>query len=869
MTWWQENKHTGRRLNPVPLLHSFESMAHDIRYGLRFLARNPGFTAIAALTLALGIGANSATFSVVNALMLAHLPIPHPERVITMSRTEDGQPRGFSCAMYEKLRDGLPGPVFKDVSAVMEIWRSGVTVNSADGLSEPQDVMVGLASWSFFSALEITPVRGRPFAADEDQAAGHNPVATISYDYWNRKLNHRDDVLGSELRLNGTSYSIVGVLPPGFSGDWVGRRIDIWIPLAQEPLVYSERPDLLTNPNTQTVRIIARLSPGATMQQATAAAEIASQQAVADLTPALNASWKEYFARSRFGVESYAGGYSPERFEFSRLLVVLLSVVGLVLLIACANLAGLLLARSAARRREIVVRAALGASSGRLIRQLLTESLLLAAIGGVLGILFAAAGTDVLVGSLAATSQSPQLGSSHFTLDARLDWHVVGFTAAVCLLTALLFGLAPALSGSRASLTNALGGRGADNSDRRGIIGLGKGLVVLQVAMSLLLLIGAGLFVRTLANLKGQELGFEKRHLLLVWTLPGQKGQKGPELANFYQTVQERVSALPGVVSASPSMKGLLREQGYGVRLRMPDQPPDSEQDSVLFDLVAPGFFETTGMQLLVGRDFNRLDNESAPRVAIINESMSRAYFGNQYPVGQHFGAAMMGREAPFMDTEIIGVVKDARGYNSPRETDSRMLYFPYRQDMALNTHTRLASMCLALRTAGDPAAMKTAVRQELLRIDPGLPIAGMESVDEQLDDAVAQERLIATLAGFFGGLAVLLACLGLYGVISYTVSRRTSEIGIRLALGATRATVLGTVLKESVLLILIGLVIGVPLTLSVTRLVATMLFGIGSADPLTLAAAISMMVIVGGAAALLPARRASRVDPMVALRYE
>jgi len=274
-------------------------------------------------------------------------------------------------------------------------------------------------------------------------------------------------------------------------------------------------------------------------------------------------------------------------------------------------------------------------------------------------------------------------------------------------------------------------------------------------------------------------------------------------------------------------------------------------------------------MKLLAGRDFNRLDNESAPHVAVINESMARAYFGNQYPVGKHFGAAMMGREAPFMDTEIIGIVHDARGYNSPRETDSRMLYFPYRQDMALNTHPRLASMCLALRTAGDPAAMKAPIRKELLSIDSGLPIAGMESVDEQLDDAVAQERLMATLAGFFGALAVLLACLGLYGVVSYTVNRRTAEIGIRLALGATRTTVMATVLRESMLLILIGVVIGFPATLAATRLVSTMLFGVGAADPLTVAAAISMMILVGGVAALLPARRASKVEPMVALRYE
>jgi len=316
-------------------------------------------------------------------------------------------------------------------------------------------------------------------------------------------------------------------------------------------------------------------------------------------------------------------------------------------------------------------------------------------------------------------------------------------------------------------------------------------------------------------------------------------------------------------------MKGLLREQGYGVRLRMPDQPPDAEQDSVLFDLVAPGFFETTGMKLLAGRDFNRIDNETAPRVAVINESMARVYFNNQNPVGKHFGAAMMGREAPFMETEIVGVVKDARGYNSPRETDSRMLYFPYRQDMALNTHTRLASMCLALRTAGDPAAMKTPVRKELLSIDPGLPIVGMESVDEQLDDAIAQERVIASLAAFFGALAVLLACLGLYGVVSYTVNRRTAEIGIRLALGATRTSVLGAVLKESMILILIGVVFGVPAALAATRLVSTMLFGVGATDATTVAASILLIILVGAAAALLPARRASRVDPMVALRYE
>jgi predicted permease len=542
-------------------------------------------------------------------------------------------------------------------------------------------------------------------------------------------------------------------------------------------------------------------------------------------------------------------------------------VVGLVLVIACVNVANLLLARSAARRRETAVRLAIGAGPGRIVRQLLTESVLLSTMGGGLGLLFSIWGTRVLAAAIASgpVPMDSRLPSQWMSLDLHPDWRVFAFAASLCLLTGIVFGLAPALRsglGSHpASLFAALTERSAAPGDSRRF-GLGKLLVVSQVAVSVLLLIGAGLFVRTLWNLRAQDLGMDRKHLLLLWTAPGQTGRQGAELASLVQTVRERLSALPGVVSASMSNHGLLEggedSGGLSEFVKIPGHPPMPGM-LLMRAAIAPGFFEAAGMPLLAGRGFTERDAKNSPRVVIINESMARFFFGGQNPVGKHLGIASSEAGFPY---EIVGVVANGK-HGSPR--DKRGIeYVPYRQIEGL-----MRTMCILVRTSGNPGAMAPRIRQELRDIDPSLPVLRTDTIEEQLDDVLAQERLIADLSAGFAGLATLLACFGLYGVMSYTVVRRTSEIGIRMALGASPGDVLNMVMKECMALVLAGVAIGMPVALAAAKLIANRLFGVTASDPMTISGVVLVMIAVSALAGFLPARRAAHLDPLISLRHE
>jgi predicted permease len=835
----------------------------DVNYGLRMLRRSPVFTAVAVLSLALGIGANTTIFSVVDALMLKTLPVRNPEQLVQVTTSDAGFYSSYPS--FERYRDLTD--VFSGVSAICLVDRYNVRLNNAPGgpaLNDAGQVGIGLVSGNYFSTLGVGTVIGRPLSADDDREPGGHPVAVISYSYWERRLQRASDVVGRTLTMNDTTYSIVGVAPRGFSGEWIGQPSDVWVPIAMQAQVVPEKP-LLTDPRANWVRIIARVKPGVAIRQAEAVAQVRYQQLLRERAgPNPSPPESQRIAQSQLLLASEARGFSPQRQSFGQPLMIVMIVVGLVLLIACANVANLLLARAAVRQQEIVVRAALGASRSRIVRQLLTEGFLLVGAGGALGALFAAWGTSALAAFLG--SGLPRMGFSTpvtIDLDLRLDLRMLAFTAAVCLVTGLLFGLAPAFRASRVALAPLLGRRGADSGGSAGRFSLGKGLVILQVALSLLLLVGAGLFLRTLRNLKSQDIGLERQNVLLVWAAPFQTGRSGAAVAALYQTVQKRISALPGVISASPSNAGVLTGGGSGApseRLTVEGQSPKPGlSGGIAGAAVGPGFFNTTGMTLLAGRDFTERDTETSPHVAIINETLARFEFGEKNAIGKHF--TRVGETA--YSWEIIGVVKDTKDRNL-RQKDLGVTYAPYRQQV-----NRLAIMCLAVRTSGNPASVAARVRQELGDIDPGLPVLNITTVDEQLNGILIQERLTAALAGFFGVLATLLACLGLYGVISYTTARRTNEIGIRLALGATSVHVLRMVLKESLVLVLVGIAIGVPVAFAATRLIATMLFGVGAADPLTIGIAIVLMIAVATLAALVPARRASRVDPLVALRYE
>ncbi len=832
-------------------------MFNDFRYALRQLRNNPGFTAVAVLTLALGIGANTAIFSLIDALMLRTLPVQKPEQLVLFKRIEASNRTVYDLAypMFERLRD-QPGP-FSDVAANWLIERSEAADSPG---AEPGQVRVGMASGNYFSALGIQAVVGRTFNTTDNRVPDGHPVAVISYSYWERRFGLASDVVGRTVTLSGTPYTIIGATPPGFTGEWVGRPADLWVPFMMASQVMPEVPG---GPPKFPALIIARLKPGVTRAQAQAASQLVYQQGLLDeagsnLTP----EQLQYIVQRRIELEPAASGYSAQRQTLAQPLQLLAGMVGLVLLAVCANVANLLLARAAARERELAVRQALGAHHWRIMRQLLIESLLLAVIGSALGLLFCVWGTSVLTTMLGAGPLSAGIEDNSLSLDLHLDGRLIAWTATLCVFVGL-FGLAPAFRSSQVALNSALKARGAPAGTRRGRFSLGKMLVVVQVALSLVLLIGAVLLVGTLRKLRIQDVGFDRANRLLVWTAPVRTGRTVPVLADFAKTVQQRLSSLPGVLSASISNGGVLDGSVTSGRsnsetLSFQGQLPKPGL-TVRPLAISPGFLATVGTPLVAGRDFTELDTDKAPQVAILNETMARFFFGGENPVGKRFSA--MG-EGGF-PIEVVGVVKDAK-LGTPRDQRGAW-YYPYRQ----NTRFLRLNWCVAVRTSGPPAALAMSIRQALHGLDPNLPVLKITTIEGQLDHVLSQERLMAVLSGFFGVLAMLLSCLGLYGVISYTVTRRTSEIGIRLAMGATPASVLLLVLKESVRLILGGIALGVPIALTVTRLLSTWLFGVSPTDPLTIAAVTTLMLTVGLLAAFLPARRASRVDPMVALRCE
>ena len=835
-----------------------EDIGKDLSYGLRLLAKSPGFTAVAVLSLALGIGANTATFGLIDALMLRTLPVRNPEQIV-MVRYVRPTGTGYmqSYGLFQKLR-GLT-QVFADITAVNLIDRSNLTVNGPGGGLDEGIVRTALVSGNYFSFFGVNAMVGRTLTPDDDRVPGGHPVAVISYGYWLRRFGLAPDVAGRTFTLNGTTYTILGVTPKDFHGDWVGRPTDLWLPFMMHAQVMPEYATLLANGGAPAF-IFARPKPGLAIQQAQAAAQAIYQQEWRDFWPNPTLAQVQFMAHAHLELKPGGGGYSPDRDSFGQSLTILAIVAGAILLIACANVANLLLARSAARQREMAVRLAIGAGRFRIVRQLLTESILLAAMGGALGMLFAAWGTSAL--AAAAGSGPVQMDSRMpavpgISLDLHPDVRVFAFTASLCLITGILFGLAPSFRSSKASLSPSLSGRGASSGNSGGRFALGKLLVVAQSALSLALLIGAGLFVRTLWNLEAQDLGVDRQHLLLVWTAPGRTGRQGASLAGFCRTVVDRISSLPGVVSASASNHGLMEGgEGGGPSefTRIEGLAPKAGL-AILRVAITPEFFATAGMPLLAGRNFTERDLETAPQVAVINETMARFFFAEQNAIGRRFE----GDRGPI---EIVGVVKDGK-HGTPRERRG-ITYIPYRQNIGL-----MRNMSLEVRTAGNPMSFAVFVRKELRDIDPSLPVLKIDTVEEQVRDVLAQERLLAGLSAFFGGLAAALACLGLYGVMSYTVARRTNEIGIRTALGARQGDVLNMILKESLALALAGTAIGVPLALMTTRLIANRLFGISAGDPVTIGAVVILLTAAAMLAGFLPARRAARVDPLVALRHE
>ncbi len=844
-----------------------DQLTRDVRYALRALARSPVFTAVTVLSLGLGIGATTSVFGVVDALVLRRVPVPKAERLVTLREMVPPARMNDEMAYeeYTHLRDETG--VFSGLAAMNIFDRSNIGLSGSGGGVDGGRARVAIVTGNYFDVLGATARMGRTLTASDDGAFGEHPVAVISDAYRKRRLGDARDAVGRKLTLNGTEFIIVGVTSPGFTGHWVERPTDIWVPFAMHQQVIIELPYALTHRNDMWLHFIGRLARGVTMERAQVAVQAVYQRVLKDWAgPTAEADDLREITTRRLTLSSAEHGYSPRREALARPLATLSAVVGLVLLVACANVAALLLARSAARDREMAVRLAMGAGRARLTRQLLTESLVLAILGGAAGVALAVWGTAMLASGMTAGPVEMFWGrSSWVTFDAHVNVRALGVTAAICLTTGLLFGLAPAFRGARIGLAAALTGRGAATSTATRFR-LGKLLVVVQVALSIVVVIAAGLFVRTLRNLDNRDLGYERNGVLLVWTQPSATGGNPAQLRELWRTVLDRVAGIPGVVSASASNGALLNGVSPSAMrasniMTVPGQSPKPTNRMAWRTFIAPKYFVSMGIPLVAGREFTERDNDSAPRTVIISQSVARHYFGNESPIGQRvaFGSDSVA------DTEIIGVARDViegtprQGALAPMRT-----YFSYRdRESAL----RIAIMMITVRTSGDPRALAQRVRRDVQAAAPTLPVLAVDTVDERLADVLAQDRLIAAMATFFAMLATLLACLGLYGVIAYTTARRTSEIGVRVALGATGQGILALVMAESTRLTLAGIAVGVPAALVAARLAADRLFEVSPTDLPTIAGASIALLAVTGIAAFIPARRAARVDPVVALR--
>ncbi len=844
------------------------------------LAKNPAFAAVAVLSLALGIGANTAIFSLIDAVLLKMLPVQNPQQLVLLDWASHGWPNDIMHSLSGNMNQDKSGrvtstsfsyPAYEQIRARNQVF-SSVLALAGNGSElnvgyngEPRWSQGQLVSGTFFPTLGVQPVLGRVLTPDDDRI-GASAVAVISYGYWQRRFGRDPAILGRTITVNGVPVSIVGVGPPEFYGVQPGRAVDVWLPLHTQPQVeprWSEGPpgaaSLFEARDNWWVLIMGRMKPGMSEQQVRAELDVILQQSMAtDVKPTTKAETVPHL-----GVESGSKGLDYLRGEFSEPLFILMTVVGLVLLIACANVANLLLARAASRQKEIAVRLAIGAGRWRLVRQLLTESVLLAALGGVVGLVLAFWGTDLLVALMAS-------GRDAFSLSVTPSPRVLAFTAAVSLLTGVLFGLSPALRSTQVDLTPALkesaGTLPGVTQGKRGLrLGLGKTLVVTQVALSLLLLVGAGLFVRTLTNLENVNAGFDQRNLLLFGIDPTQDGYKGQRLVGFYQELTRRIKSLPGVHSVTMSTSTLI---GGGVSINsvsIPGYTPKPGQKNAVgeleayFNRVGPNFFETLGIPLALGRTIGEGDTEAAPKVAVVNQTFARQFLSGGNPVGRRIG---FGDEKTAGVIEIVGVVGDAK-YSDLRREVPPTVYVPSLQDLKW-----LGPINFEVRTVGDPMQMASAVRRVAQDLDSNLTLYQIRTQVDQINMSLFQERLFARLTSFFGMLAALLACVGVYGIMAFAAAQRTREIGIRMALGASRGGILGMVLRETCLLVAIGIAIGILVALGASRLIST-LFGLKPTDPLTISVAALLMVAAAVFAGYVPARRAARVDPMIALRYE
>ncbi|HJZ77825.1 MAG TPA: ABC transporter permease [Vicinamibacterales bacterium] len=826
-------------------------MLQDLRYAVRTLATTPAFTVVVVLTLALGIGANTAIFSLTDQVLLRLLPVKSPERLVVFDGPGAFQGRTFnngtfSHPMYRDFRDG--NTVFDGVLARFPAPLTVMTSGQAERVNGE------LVTGNYFGVLGVRARIGRTFTPDDDRTPGGHPVVMLSYNYWTRRFAADPTVLNRSVTINGLPMTIVGVTPIGFYGTVIGENPDVMVPVAMKAQMTPTWDDL-QNRRSRWLTVMARLKDGVSREQAEASMNVLYRQInEQELKEIANQSqtFRQRFTSKHLFLYPGQQGRSDLRKDFSTPILVLMGMVGLVLLIACANVANLLLARGTARYKEVAIRLALGASRGAIVRQRLVESLLLAAAGAALGLAVAWWTSSLLLRTL-------PLDQGARTLSATPDARVTAFALALSLVTAILFGLAPALQSTRPALTATLKDESGSVAGGAGQARFRKTLVVAQVCLSVLLLAGAALFARSLYNLKTLNPGFNADQVLAFSVDPALNGYPRARSLAIFQRLEEELATLPDVRSATAAVIALMTNSDWSSTVKVEGYTPkDGENMNPNVNGVGPGYFSTMGQPLRAGREFTVKDTEGAPQVAIINETMAKYFFGSANPVGHRIG---WGR-GKATDMEIVGVVKDSRT-SSLRQEIPRFLYIPYAQE------AEIGSITFYVRARGDAAGLSASVRDAARRVDPNLPVYDMKTMNTVVDELLFIERMVAALSVAFGALATLLAAIGLYGVMSYSVARRTREIGIRMALGAERPSVMWLVLREVALMVGVGLAIGVPLAIALGRVVQSQLFDLSATDPLAITGATGVLALVALLAGYLPARRATMVDPMLALRYE
>ena len=826
----------------APREHS-HVIQQDLRYAIRTLASQPGFAAVAVLSLALGIGANTAIFSLINSVLLSALPVRDPQSLVILTNPasngitiggKSGEREELSYSEFRQLRD--LSQVFASLMACqIEPERVPVRVD----VSEPEETVVQLVSPEYFSTLGVPALLGRTLSADDEPAA---PNAVVSYDYWQRRLGRRADVLGARITIRQRVFSIIGVAPASFFGETVGQRPEIWAPLSMQPAVLPGRDWLHENPGDRDkvmwLHAFGRLNPGIRIETAQAAANVTFQQGLAAFYGSAERAKRQWLK-----LRPAARGASQIRGQFAEPLTMLLLASGLVLLIACANLGNLMLTRTTARTREMSVRLALGAGRGRLIRQLLTESMVVAFLGGIAGL---GAAWILRAGLLRLVPDSIHLPG---TPDAR----VLGFAFVLTLIAGVILGFLPALRMVSVNAGAGLKEQGRGVTGSAAWLRTGRFVVVGQVALSLPLLAGAGLLLRTLQNLQRVDLGYAKERLFQIRVDVQMAGYEEQRRLPLFQRLLERVRAVPGVSAASYSKSGLFLGSRSSGDVEVEGYTPEGGDGArSVWDHVGPDYFSTLGIPLLLGREITNRDQPSSNKVCVINDAFAKQFFAGRNPLGMHVNRY-----------EVVGVARDSRTRNLRDEVEARY-YVPAAQPIDVPRF-----ITFAVRSVAEPSSVLAAVRQAILSEDRSLPITAAGTLPELVDRQMAQDRLLARLSTAFGVVGLFLAAIGLYGVVSYGVARRTNEIGIRKALGAPDRAVMAMILRETGLLLAVGLVSGVALCAAGMRFIASRLYGLAPTDPVAIGAAIAVLTGVALVAGWLPAYRASRVDPLAALRHE